>query len=157
MSCCPGPLDGVILTERDLYNLTCTLRAAAPQWRVIGGTLGILDSDLTIIQHTPVLVQEGPPACFREMLTQWLKWAPPNHPIPTVETLALALQKNGHEALAANLRSLFLQKKGKRVMHIFSSESTRYRYIVYHNCRLNHKDVNFEILNVHCLVNQETD
>ena len=112
MSCCPGPLDGVILTERDLYNLTCTLRAAAPQWRVIGGTLGILDSDLSIIQHNLGLVPEGPPGYFREMLTQWLKWAPPNHPSPTVEVLALALQRSGHEALAANLRSLFLQKEG---------------------------------------------
>ena len=114
MSCCPGPLGGspVTLTEKDLYQLTDTLRAAAPQWRVIGGTLGILDSDLTIIQHTPLLVQEGPLAYFREMLTQWLKWAPPNHPVPTVETLALALQENGHEALAADLWSLFLQKKG---------------------------------------------
>ena len=79
---------------------------------MIGGTLGILDSDLSIIQHTPLLVQGGPLAYFREMLTQWLRWAPPNHPVPTVETLALALQKNGHEALAANLRSPFLQKKG---------------------------------------------
>jgi len=107
-----GSLGGVILTEKDLYGLTHTLRAAAPKWRVIGGTLGILDSDLTIIQHTPPLVQEGPPAFFREMLTQWLKWAPPNHPVPTVETLALVLQKNRHEALAAKLRSQFLQKKG---------------------------------------------
>ena len=28
-----GSLDGVILTEQDLYDLTDTLRAAAPQWR----------------------------------------------------------------------------------------------------------------------------
>ena len=112
MSCCPGPLGGVILTEQDLYILTNTLRAAAPQWRVIGSTLGILDSDLTIIQHTPLLVLEGPPGYFREMLSQWLKWAPPNHPSPTVEALALSLQRNGHEVLTANLRSLFLQKKG---------------------------------------------
>ena len=114
MSCCPGLLGGspTTLTEKDLYQLTDTLRAAAPQWRVIGGTLGILDSDLSNIQHNLGLLLEGPPGYFREMLTQWLKWAPPNHPVPTVETLALALQKNGHEALAADLRSLFLQKKG---------------------------------------------
>ena len=124
MSCCPGPLGGspVTLTEKDLYQLTDTLRAAAPQWRVIGGTLGILDSDLTIIQHTPLLVQEGPPAYFREMLTQWLKWAPPNHPVPTVQTLALALQKNGHETLAADLRSLFLQEKGTQLYCIHSAQ-----------------------------------
>ena len=112
MSFCPGPLGGGILTEQDLYVLTHTLRVAAPQWQMIGGTLGILDSDLTIIQHTPLLVMEGSPGYFREMLTKWLRWAPPNHSLPTVEALALALQRNGHEALAASLGSLFVQKKG---------------------------------------------
>ena len=116
MSFCPGPLGGGILTEQDIYVLTDMLRAAAPQWRVIGGTLGIPDFDITIIQHTPLLVQEGPPGYFREMLAQWLKWVPPCHPIPTVEALALALQRNGHEVLAANLRSMFPQKKGTHVV-----------------------------------------
>jgi len=113
LSCCPVPLGGVILTEQDLYGLTHTLRVAAPKWRAIGGTLGIRDSDLSIIQHNLGLVPEGPTGYFREMLTQWLKWAPPNHPSPTVEVLALALQRNGYEALAANFRSLFPQKEGK--------------------------------------------
>ena len=107
-----GSLGGVILTEQDLYDLTKTLRAAAPQWREIGGTLGILDSDLSIIQHNLGLLLEGPPGYFREMLSQWLKWAPPNHDWPTVEALILALQRNGHEGLAAKIGSLTLQKKG---------------------------------------------
>ena len=107
-----GSLGGVILTEQDLYGLIDILKAAAPKWREIGGTLGILDSDLNIIQHTPLLTVEGPSGYFREMLSQWLKWAPPNHDWPTVEALTLALQRNGHEDLAANLRSLTLQKKG---------------------------------------------
>ena len=112
MSCCPGQLGGVILTKQDVYILTDTLKAAAPQWRDIGGTLGILDSDLNIIQHTPLLTVEGPSGYFREMLSRWLKLAPPNHDWPTVEALALALQRKGHEDLAAKLRSLFPQKKG---------------------------------------------
>jgi len=107
-----GSLGGVILTEKDLYGLTDILRAAAPKWREIGGTLGILDSDLSNIHHNLGLLLEGPSGYFREMLSQWLKWAPPNHDWPTVEALTLALQRNGHEDLAANLRSLTLQKKG---------------------------------------------
>ena len=90
-----------MLADRDLYTLTEILKPAAPQWRNIGGTLGILDSDLTIIQHKPVLIQEGITGYLREMLSQWLKWAPPNHPLPTLEALAVALQSSGHESLAA--------------------------------------------------------
>ena len=106
-------LGGVtILAKRDLHSLTEILRPAAPQWRTIGGSLGILDSDLTIIQHKPALIQEGTTGYLREMLSQWLKWAPPNHPLPTLETLAVALQNSGHESLAVNLKPMFLQRKG---------------------------------------------
>ena len=101
-----------ILAEQDLHILTEILRPVAPRWRNIGGSLGILDSDLTIIQHNPVLIQEGTTGYLREMLSQWLKWAPPNHPSPTLETLAVALQKSGDESLAANLNLMVLQRKG---------------------------------------------
>ena len=88
------------------------MRPAAPQWRTIGGCLGILDSDLGIIQHKPALIQEGPTGYLREMLSQWLKWAPPNHPSPTLEDVVVALQNIGHESLAVNLKPMFLQRKG---------------------------------------------
>ena len=91
-----------------------TLRPAAPQWKTIGGSLGILDSNLTIIQHSPILFPEGSLGYFREMLSQWLKWAPPNHPWPTIEALVVALQNNGQESLAVNLKSVFQQRKGRR-------------------------------------------
>jgi len=105
-------LDGIILAERDLFILTEILRPAAPQWQAIGGALGILQYDLNIIQHSHMLFPEGPPGYFREMLGLWLKWAPPNHPWPTIEALALAIQRIGQEGLAANLKPTFLQKKG---------------------------------------------
>ena len=88
------------------------MRPAAPQWQAVGGALGFLYSDLTIIQQSPLLIPEGPTGYFREMLSQWLKWAPPNHPWPTLEALQAALRSSGHESLAFQLRSLFLQKKG---------------------------------------------
>ena len=59
-----------------------------------------------------MLIQEGTTGYLREMLSQWLKWAPPNHPSPTLETLAVALQKSGDESLAANLNLMVLQRKG---------------------------------------------
>ena len=46
------------------------------------------------------------------MLSQWLKWAPPNHPSPTLEDVVVALQNIGHESLAVNLKPMFLQRKG---------------------------------------------
>ena len=105
-------LGDVILAERDLHILSEILRPAAPQWREIGGALGILESDLDIIQRRPLLIVEGPPGYLREALKQWLKWAPPNHRWPTIEALALAVQSTGQEGLAFNLKLLFLQKKG---------------------------------------------
>ena len=88
------------------------MRPATPQWRTIGGSLGFPDSDLEIIQHSPSLFPEGPPGYFREMLSQWLKWAPPKHPWPTLKALSVALQSSGHECLAVNLASCYVQRKG---------------------------------------------
>ena len=105
--------DSVTLSEQDLHILTEIMRPAIPQWRTIGGSLGFLDSDLNIIQHSPLLIPEGTPGYFREMLSQWLKWAPPNHPRPTLKALAVALQSSGHECLAVNLALSYAQKKGK--------------------------------------------
>ena len=90
------------------------MRPAALQWQTIGGALGFLDYDLNIIQHSPMLIPEGPTGYFREMLSQWLKWAPPNHPWPTLEALETALRSSGHEDLALGLKSLFLKKKGSK-------------------------------------------
>ena len=110
--------DDIILSGQDLHILTELLRPAAPQWRTIGGSLGILDHDLNIIQHSPMLISEGVLGYFREMLIQWLKLAPPNHLWPTVKALALALRSSGHESLAVNLKALFLQRKG-RVLEVY--------------------------------------
>ena len=101
-----------VLTAQDLYILTSIMKPAAPQWQAIGGTLGFLYSDLTIIQQSPLLIPEGSTGYMRQMLSQWLNWAPPNHPWPTLEALEAALRRSGQESLAFQLRSLFLQQKG---------------------------------------------
>ena len=105
--------DDLILSEKDLHILTEILRPAVPQWRTIGGSLGILEPDLSIIESSPLLISEGLPGYLREMLSQWLKWAPPNHSLPTLEALGVALQRSRHEGLAFDLKPLFLQRKGK--------------------------------------------
>ena len=107
---------GFTLTGKDLYILTEILRPATPQWKTVGLALGFLDYELATIEHKPSLIPEGPSGYFREMLSQWLKWAPPKHSSPTLESLAPALQSSGHEDLAVKLRTSFLQKKGKKIM-----------------------------------------
>ena len=102
----------IILTEKDLVILLETLKPATPQWKAIGLALGFLDYELTTIERTPLLIPEGLTGYFREMLSQWLKWAPPNHSWPTLEALALALHSCGHEGLGVHLIPMFLQKKG---------------------------------------------
>jgi len=103
------------------------LKGAVTKWKVIGLALGFLDAELTEIEHKPLLIPEGDMGYFREMLSWWLKWAPSNHPWPTLETLALALNKAGEERLAYDLKEQYLTQNGECCVHIFkcvSSESS---------------------------------
>ena len=104
------------LTERDLFALLQVLKPATPQWRTLGLALGFLYDQLTTIQQNPMLIPKGDSGYIAEMLNQWLKWAPPNHERPTVTALARALQNCGQEALAAELRTTFTQKKGMYII-----------------------------------------
>jgi len=96
-----------ILGEGDLPNLLVLLRNAVPHWRNVGVYLEFGSSELDAIERMPLLIPEGCPGCFREMLSQWLKWYPPNHPPPTVHNLASALRRIGEEATAFQLESDF--------------------------------------------------
>ena len=117
-----------ILTAQDLYILTSIMKPAAPQWQAIGGALGLLPSDLTIIQQSPLLILEGSTGYMRQMLSQWLNWAPPNHPWPTLEALETAIQSSGSESLAFQLRSPFVQKKGMNGSAGFVIINTFYQF-----------------------------
>ena len=99
------------LREKDLVILLETLKPATPHWKTVRLALGFLDYELTAIECTPLLIQEGLTERDAEPC-QWLKWAPPNHSWLTLEALALALQRSGHEGLAVQLRQKFLQEKG---------------------------------------------
>ena len=99
--CCLVALgSGIALTGQNLHFLTEILKPAAPQWKAVGLALGFLDHELTTIEHKPMLIPEGDTGYFREMLSQWLKWAPPIHLWPTVENLTVAVRSSGHEGLA---------------------------------------------------------
>ena len=118
-----------VLTAQDLHILTSIMKPAAPQWQAIGGALGLLPSDLTIIQQSPLLISQGPPGYFHEMLSQWLNWAPPDHPWPTLEALEAALRSSGSESLAFQLRSLFVKKKGMNGSAGFVIINTFYQFV----------------------------
>jgi len=100
------------LTDKDLFVLFQILEPATPKWKTIGLALGFLSYQLTVIERKPMLIPEGDSGYIRDMLNQWLKWAPPNHEWPTVTALATALQSCQQENLAVNLRAKFMQEKG---------------------------------------------
>ena len=56
-----------------------------------------------MIESMPLLIPGGPCSFLREMLSQWLKWAPPKHKQPTTENLADALTNVGEEKVAQSL------------------------------------------------------
>ena len=102
----------IILREKDLAILLETLKPATPHWKTVGLALGFLDHELTIIECKPLLIPEGVTGYFRDMLSQWLRWTPPNHFSPTLEALALALQSCGCEGLTVQLIQKFSPEKG---------------------------------------------
>ena len=129
---------GITLTGQDLFILTEILRPAAPQWKTVGLALGFPDYELATIEQKPLLIPEGPPGYFREILSQWLKWAPPNHSLPTLESLAPALRSSGHEDLAVKLRTAFLQKKGRKTLNFNVSG---WRNLIVHGAQIHVKHI----------------
>ena len=82
------------------------------KWELIGIALGFDPEDLKIIEQTPTLIPQGPVAYFKEMLLQWLKWAPSNHNLPTVSSLCSALRSPnvGNEKIAKDLKVIITQR-----------------------------------------------
>ena len=81
-----------VLSIWDLHGLLTLLAHAATKWRFIGLALCFSDPHLDIIAHKLTNVVGGPLECFRDMLSQWLRWGPPDHDQPTVNALATALR-----------------------------------------------------------------
>ena len=65
--------------ETDLIILLDILRPVTAEWKTVGLSLGFLNYELTAIERTPLFIPEGVNGYFKEMLSQWLRRAPPNH------------------------------------------------------------------------------
>ena len=90
------PCDGNNHTE--IFMVT---KAASEKWRAIGRELGFTDKQLSSIVHEPG--RTGEEDYYSAMLGNWLDWAPPNHPSPSVQQLSAALRTVGKEKLANEL------------------------------------------------------
>ena len=91
------------LSIENLADLQEFLKCVASQWFLLGLQLRFTHDELLTIQRDPLLITQGPVGYLCRLLSQWLKWAPPKHSLPTVESLADALQKVNEERLAYEL------------------------------------------------------
>ena len=63
--------------ERDHAEIIGTLKDYAAHWRAIGAALGFKEGELDNIQANLVLLTQSPPLSYlRQMVSQWLQWAP---------------------------------------------------------------------------------
>ena len=60
--------------------------------------LGFTDNELSAIVREPGRTHEE--HYYSAMLMRWLDWAPPNHYLPSVQQLSLALREMGKERVA---------------------------------------------------------
>jgi len=102
----------MLLSEADLPFLFGSTKCAASKWKQIGLSLGFKDFDIAAIEENPLLMPEGSIGYFKEMLSCWLKWAPPKHNWPTFGTLAAAFQSSSYGHIVEKLRLNFLQQQG---------------------------------------------
>ena len=92
-----------VLREHDLTPLLGFVGRAAAMWKRIGVALKFSKNVLDDIAATSG--NSSPIDCFTDLLSRWLRWAPPNHDLPTLETLAKALRDGtvGEEKMASEL------------------------------------------------------
>ena len=65
------------LGDDDHSSIYSKLKDKAANWRDIGKELGFKEGEMNNIQSNLVLLTQSPPNSFlREMLSQWLQWAP---------------------------------------------------------------------------------
>ena len=92
-------IDGERYTEDQLHQLTERLRSYGSHWRLIGTYLGFTNGELDAIEDRTSLFIEAPLSWLREVLSQWLHWAPGDRRgsvgYATREALRSALQKAG--------------------------------------------------------------
>ena len=65
------------LNDSDHGAIYEKLAPRAAKWRDIGKELGFTEEEMDNIQSNPMLMMQSPPQSWlKEMLSQWLQWAP---------------------------------------------------------------------------------
>ena len=98
------------LFVRDLPKIQEVLHSYSHKWSDIGLGLGFTNPQLTTIQSMPLLLSNAPSSYLREMLTQWLQWAPGDaaghEGYATLESLQRAVSKAGLGVTAQDLQNI---------------------------------------------------
>ena len=98
------PLCSAPLSRKDHQGLCEAVSEAAANWRALGRELGFTHDELTEVIRCSGL--HGDKDYMDELLSRWLRWAPPKHPLPCVEDLATALRSVGEERTAYDLMQM---------------------------------------------------
>ena len=92
------------LSEEDHRWLFQSVRKVSAMWRDIGEALEFSYDQLeTIADKRSLKTDEH---YMQELLSRWLKRAPPKHPLPCVEDLATALRSVGEDRTAYDLMQM---------------------------------------------------
>ena len=98
---------GTRLKKQHLTLLYGQLSGHASKWRDIGIYLKFLSNELDIIEAKPSLYHEGTKGFLREMISEWLEWAPGDQrgseQYATLEALKIAVSSAGLGTSAADL------------------------------------------------------
>ena len=99
----------IILYSPDPDNLAFLmnhLQSIASHWRAFGLQLGLSSGELDTIEATPLLIPGAPAAYLQEVLSRWLKCAPP---FPTLSKLCGALRNRavGQSRIALELEKQY--------------------------------------------------
>ena len=92
------------LSEEDHRWLFQSVRKVSAKWRDVGETLEFSHDQLKAITNEKSLNTDE--HYMQELLSRWLKRAPPNHPLPCVEHLATALRSVGEDRTAYDLMQM---------------------------------------------------
>ena len=113
LACTPVSDENPKLSESLLPKLLCKLNNHASKWKDIGTHLGFLQGELDNIEGKPSLHSSGPKAWLREMLREWLEWAPGDSrgssSCASIESLKCALDKSGLAQTALDIESCLIR------------------------------------------------
>ena len=108
------------LSEEDHRWLFQKIRKVSAKWRDVGEALEFSHDQLKAITNEMSLKTDE--HYMQELLSRWLKRAPPKHLLPCVEDLATALRSVEEERTAYDMK-MNLESKGY-VLHVSSNRSS---------------------------------